>query len=378
MKKYDAYLCGYYGMRNSGDDALMYATAWGAKHYLNAKSVKISSQSQLHLPDFGMQQPILKAHQRFSGQNRLAHYCAALTSKRVVFGGGSVLHNAHDIKMKTDMMRLSGGRGHLGVGIGIGPFKDKDAETACAQFLERCSFVGVRDQESFAIARSIAPNANVHLTFDLAPLLLQRKDFSLQPIPRKGIAVNLCPVGKFGGQTTLDHRRLTEIALALELIAQQTGEAIELIDINGHPTEGDFPLHNQLAAMLGDTVKISQVEYDSNPLRLLQRLSGYKAIISMRLHGAILGYLAGTPVMAINYHSKCWGWCNQIGLHQNYQFNAERFSGECIAAEIIDGLAYGFKPAALTPQQSVQLALTNWSKSHESSTQRFLSRYSFI
>ena len=38
MEMVDAYLCGYYGMENSGDDALLYATAWGARNFLGAKS----------------------------------------------------------------------------------------------------------------------------------------------------------------------------------------------------------------------------------------------------------------------------------------------------------------------------------------------------
>jgi polysaccharide pyruvyl transferase WcaK-like protein len=41
FKKHDAYLVGYYGMRNSGDDALMYATAWAAKNILGCNNTKV-------------------------------------------------------------------------------------------------------------------------------------------------------------------------------------------------------------------------------------------------------------------------------------------------------------------------------------------------
>jgi polysaccharide pyruvyl transferase WcaK-like protein len=378
MKTFDAYLCGYYGMRNSGDDALMYAAAWGAKNFLNVQNLRISSQCKLRTPDFGLQEATLQATQAFRGQNRLSHYASALRSKRIIFGGGSVLHNAQDIKMKIDMMALSAKKGHMAVGVGLGPFKNQAAEKACVEFLNRCDFVGVRDLDSFAAARSIAPNANVHFTFDLAPLLLQRTDFTLKEIPRRGIAINLCPVGDMSGNSIQDTQRLNEMAYALKNIWQQTGEPIELIDINGHAHEGDFRLHQRLTQMLADTVPVTSVEYDANPLRLLQRLAGYKAIVSMRLHGAILGFLAGTPVLSLNYHSKCIGWCEQVGMPKMYRFDANHFSGHLLAEHVIAGLQTGFTPSALTPTQGSQLALSNWSKSYESSSQRLHSCYSTL
>jgi polysaccharide pyruvyl transferase WcaK-like protein len=54
MKKYDAYLVGYYGMKNSGDDALMYATAWGAQNYFDVQKAIISSSYDMQIPEIGL------------------------------------------------------------------------------------------------------------------------------------------------------------------------------------------------------------------------------------------------------------------------------------------------------------------------------------
>lgn len=363
MKHYDAYLCGYYGMQNSGDDALMYASAWGARKFLDAKTIRLSSRSDLQLPVFSDCPQTLQSVQRFRGQHRLQNYHSAIRSRRIIFGGGSVLHNAHDINLKLDMMRLSGSSGHLALGVGLGPFANSEAERACARFLNRCDFVGLRDRDSYAMARALAPDANVKLTFDLAPLLLCHDDFTLATVPRRGIAFNLCPVEHMDCQSPQDQRRLRETARSIELLWQQSGEDIFLIDLNGHTEFGDTRLHRQLMAMIAPTVPVHCIGYDANPLRLLQRLASYKAIVSMRLHGAVLGFMADTPVLSINYHSKCEGWCNQIGMPQEYRLDAKNFSGEALALNLLKGLSNGFTRPELSPSAATDFALANWSHS---------------
>ena len=73
LKKYDAYLVGYYGMRNSGDDALMYATAWGAKHLIGCNKTKVGLYGDYTRETKGDHQLALKFNQIFPGQNRLLH-----------------------------------------------------------------------------------------------------------------------------------------------------------------------------------------------------------------------------------------------------------------------------------------------------------------
>lgn len=378
MKNNDAYLCGYYGMQNSGDDALMYAAAWGAQKFLNVQHLRVSSQRDLQIPHFGKLSKTQSASQYIRGQNRFEHYYSALRSRRVIFGGGSVLHNAQDINIKLDMMALSGLNGHLALGVGLGPFKNTAAEKACARFLNRCDFVGVRDKESYAVAKALAPDANVDLTFDLAPLLLCRDDFQLMPVPRNGIAFNLCPVRDLRCESPEDALRLKEIALTIERVWRDTGEEIYLLDINGHPLIGDTKLHQRLMTLVSPNVPVKIVEYDPNPLRLLQRMASYKAIVSMRLHGSILGFLAETPVLSLNYHSKCEGWCDQIDMPVCNRFDATKFSHESLACILLDGIQNGFLKPSVTTIQAAKLSIKNWRYSYANVTARNHSRYSAV
>lgn len=379
FKKIDAYLVGYYGMRNSGDDALMYATAWGAKNLLEYKTITLSLYGDHTRDNPGDTQTNLQFNQRFSGQNRLTHYKVALKSKCVIFGGGAVLHSQTDINLKRHLMMLAGSNKSAAVGVSIGPFQSIEAEKSCAKFLNECSYVGVRDQHSLAIANSIAPHATVEKTFDLAPLLLCSKKYKPVQNQRKGIALSLCPIaidpmGKMNRQ--LENKRIEEACQLITSIYNNTGESITLLEFNGHPTLGDWLINNQIRTRLHSIVPFTIKPYNPDPFAVLQDLSNYKALISMRLHGSILGYLAKTPVLSLNYHDKCNGWCQQIGLPADYQLNLAEQNITEILTPLEQGLTYGFLPPALAIAKALQMALSNWSINHEQT--KFYSRYTTV
>lgn len=367
LKQYDSYVVGYYGMQNSGDDALMYSTLWGAKHMLNHKRISLGLYG---VPDKGLlvsHQFPLHQQQAFPGYNRLTHYRAALQSSNVIFGGGSVLHSESDINLKRHMLKLAYNRNSRAVGVSLGPFANVAAEKACAQFLNECPFVGLRDKESLAIAQAIAPQANANLTFDLAPTLLYSTQVP-EPKARRGIALALCPVAVNAfGEVNIhaERERITQIARLIETLYHQTGEPITLLTFNGHCQLGDGQINHAIFNKLCGKLPLVVKPYDNNPLAVLKDLGQYQAIISMRLHGSILGYLAQTPVISINYHSKCTGWCEQIGLADKYQYSADEFSISAISQRINDGLKQGFTAPQLTVEDALSQTLLNWSTDYE-------------
>ena len=364
-----SYLVGYYGMQNTGDDALMNVTAWGAKQYLHADEIRVSSPRQLKLCSGEKTDASLSPTQRFPGENRFKHYLSAIDSNRIIIGGGSVLHNSHDIDLKRDMMALSCGRNHLALGVGIGPFANLRAEKSCARFLAACEFVGVRDRQSYDIAQSIAPNANVALTFDLAPQLLMLDGFNLQALERQGIAVCLCPNERLIGNVEAEEQRLRSLASALDTIYFFTGESINFVDFNGHPSLGDRQVHEELASMLSPSTRFSFVQYDPNPLRVLQRIATFKLAICMRLHAAVFCYLTRTPFISLNYHQKCEQWSKQVGLSKRYSFDSQSFDPKVLMNEICLGISDGFEPCDLSLNQAINLSMENWRHCYENTKQ---------
>jgi polysaccharide pyruvyl transferase WcaK-like protein len=379
LKKYEAYLVGYYGMSNSGDDALMHATAWATRNLLHCQTTSIGLYGPAKNKIKTNHQQALSFNQKFPGQNRLLHYQAALQSKAIVFGGGSVLHSESDINLKRHLMTLAGRNNSRAVGVSIGPFHSIAAEKSCTKFLNECAFVGVRDQKSLAMAKSLAPNANVEKTFDLAPLLLCAQKQKPLTTKRKGIALSLCPIATNAmGEVDkkAEQARIHSFCELITLLYQNTGETITLLEFNGHSLLGDWQINNAILSRLHNKVPVVFKRYNPNPFAVLKDLASYKVVISMRLHGAILGYLANTPVLSINYHEKCQGWCQQIGLKDKYQFSPQQLTVKKLVWQIEQGLSYGFIPPSLPVSSAVKSSLSNWSISHE--TSKLYSRYSTI
>lgn len=354
------YLNGYYGMLNSGDDALMQATAWGAEKFLGAKDFLISTPRPITLADNKKVAATLTSKQIVKGENRIRQYFASAKSNQIVFGGGSVLHNSHDINQKRHFIKLSNKNNALALGVGLGPFANSDAEQACAKFLLECEYVGVRDKASFDMAKSLAPEANVALTFDLAPLLLLNEKASFSTEDRSGVCFCLCPSERLKNNLAAENARLQQIANAIISVYRQTGEPITMLDFNGHASLGDEQVHRALMALLPSNIPVKHVAYNPNPLQVMQLLAGFKCVVGMRLHASILAYLVNTPVVSLNYHSKCKGWCEQIGLAEHLQFDTGDIDAAQLAGAICLGLSTGFTAPTLPVENAIAKSLKNW------------------
>ena len=361
FKKFDAYLMGYYGMKNTGDDALLYSSRWAMHHILAYKKNLVSSTSSINCSEFGDILALPKA--KFRGHHRLLHYKNALLSENIIFGGGSVLHSEKDIEFKRHLVALTQGKLSRCVGVGIEPFESTSAEKSCAKFLAECSFVGVRDADSLAVANAIAPKANVKLTFDLAPLLLCHQSNRLVAIERKGVMFNFCQqaIDALGHTNVNNERRHIKMAIeTIKKVWQSTNEDIYLLDFNGHPILGDFHLHQQIISGLPDYIPVIHIPYDPNPFRVLQRMAGFKVAVSMRLHAAILSYLANTPAISIIYHLKCKSWCRQIGVPEQYQFDVGDLCPKTLADTVTKGLELGFDLPKMNTDEAIKATLLNW------------------
>lgn len=366
-RKYDAYLVGYYGMQNSGDDALLLATLYGAETQLGCNNFAVATASDFDCNMYLHAKATLTYPQQFKGQNRLQHYYHAARSKRIIFGGGSVLHNSHDINLKRKLLSLSNAKESLALGVSIGPFADNEAEQACAKFLNEIGFVGVRDRHSLDIAKRIAPDANVDLTFDLAPVLRTHANFKLANEERKGIVFNMCPVALDAhGRTNAEAetRRITHICQVIYRIWEETGEPITLLNMNKQ-ANSDCDISAAICHTLHNKVPIETIPYTSNVFDLIEDLSRFKAAVGMRLHTNILAYMANTPTISINYHDKCREWCQQIGLPDEYRFEADKFLPQDLAEILIHGVKKGFEVPLLPLFAGVRLSQNNWRFTYE-------------
>lgn len=362
MSKYESYIVGYYGMQNTGDDALLAATIQGVKSFFGHSRILVSSNAETVTFDDSVDVARLHSTPRFPGQNRLIHYTNAVRSKQVVFGGGSVLHSARDLDLKRHLIALSAEKKGYALGVGIEAFKTLQDEKACTRFLNACELVATRDKASYDLATSIAPSANIIEAFDLAPMIVANSSLTTS-VPRNGVAINLCPLvtDAMGSRDIACEQKLIEaLAKAVQLLWYQTKEDVTLISFNGHNVHGDDGLLARLKQAIGHRVPVRFVGYNPNPFNALSLMREFEVVVGMRLHCNVFAYLTNTPSVSLHYHPKSEAWSHQIGVPEKYRLNAFSCSARAILNAILAILDSDDRTASLPVELAVQKAQLNW------------------
>lgn len=356
------FLSGYYGEKNTGDDALLNCALWGCNSFLKSDSINVTTFPFTHNKlSFN---PIFSKKEVIRNNNLINLYYYAITAQYIVFGGGSVFHSTDKMTQDRNLMDLCRSDKAIALGVSFGPFRDSGAETACKQLLERFKYIGCRDSASVQLVQSLAPHVKVEKTFDLAPLLfkaLGEPTKYLNKKNRKGLGLALCHYEQYiNGDTSVEKRRIKKIINVLNKLSSYDIEEIVLIDFNGHPIFGDFNIHKEVIQKLKISIPIKYIPYHQNPLNALKKIEHLKCLIGMRLHSSIFGYITNTPTIIFSYHPKCVGWAEQIEASNDFVINSQQFEEEELITCINNIFNSDYKNPKLSIEQAEKLALRNW------------------
>ncbi|HVV71070.1 MAG TPA: polysaccharide pyruvyl transferase family protein, partial [Verrucomicrobiae bacterium] len=247
-----ALLIGYYGRQNAGDDAFLAVSAWGARKFLGVERVWANAST---IPDCCRQSVrplgLPSAIPGAGTLTRFRRHWLLPQFQHLIFGGGSNFHTTRIIEDFIALVRAAGAGPHFALGISVGPFRDRGAAGKCAELLSMLDFVGLRDQASLDRVRELDLTKPAEYTFDIAPLLALALGTKLPvrpPPQRKVLAVALCNNERFiGGKTDEEISRLDAVAGAIRQCAHEGDcEEVVLVDMNGHPAEGDAAVHMSL------------------------------------------------------------------------------------------------------------------------------------
>lgn len=351
-------LSGYYGEYNTGDDALLASAAWGCAQFLQSDDILATANN---LPAFEGKLPLSPLYVRKEGiksENLLRLHYHALTSDLIVFGGGSVFHSTDKLTRDADLVDLNRGTGAVALGVSFGPFRDSGAEKACRNFVNKLSYIGVRDEDSLEIVKSLAPDINVEKTFDLAPLFPFTHKCSSK---RRGLAISLCNYERYiGSNTDIEKIRFNKILNVLNRLTKEDVEELIFIDFNGHQLFGDADIHDEMISQLKNNIPITRIPYNDNPASVLNLISTCKGLVGMRLHSCIFGYMTETPTVILSYHPKCIGWANQIQANPKFTIDSTNFEEEQLYDSLMNMLNNKFSPPILSFPSAQKLAMKNW------------------
>ena len=355
-------LAGYYGMCNTGDDALLAVSAWGARRVYGDVALHATASRIPSFPGSDRVQPVYPESQRFPGEARIRFLLSAALSQGVVFGGGSVFHDRANLRQKMQAVRLAGPGPNIAVGVSLGPFRSVRAERATAHLLEMLDFTGLRDKESADIARAIAPSARCTLTFDLAALLpAMAPTAPAEHRNPRTLGVAVCDYERFtGGDQSREAIRRRKLTAVLSKLDPSAVEEIVFVDFNGHPVYGDGPLHRELANAVPRGIRVRQTPYCSDPLAVLRLVRGMGALLAMRLHASIFAYVTCTPCVTLAYHPKCIGWARQIEAPSASVYDSAEFDPTEVSDTIYAALAGRLNSPGIPIPEAQRRALVNF------------------
>jgi len=328
---------GYYGMRNFGDDLFGVICTQAAQRYWNAQPLLVgpplvgmagrSTVPGYYPPDWYGAMGALGKSSRL-----LSFASATLTSDVLVMGGGSVITARESFR--KPMMQAA--RRHRGlqlaaVGVSIGPFSEPAQEEAAASFLDRFHYLSVRDQRSFEWTQRMGLSAHTHAGCDLAALLPSLggipKREARQPGDPLRIGVAPCNYNEAGAYPAPAQAAWQQALVdVLARWSRQRELVVDVFSLNEHTQHGDAALSEAMATQLrAQAVPANVLHYDQpDPLAMVAAIGRCDAMISARLHGAIVAWLCGVPFAIVDYHRKCRDFADDIGLPAHRRITTEQ------------------------------------------------------
>jgi len=286
MGRIRAVLCGYYGMGNGGDEALLASV-------LQALPVDVTPVILSGNPaQTASRYPKAEVVDR---KQLIAVLQALRRAQAFIWGGGSLIQDATSWISPlyyTGLMKLAQGLGLKTIALaqGIGPLKRPLTRWLARSAFAGCTAVSVRDRGS----------ANYLSEWRIAFVLAPDPVWALESTPVEGLwklpaprlAVNL----RSHPQLTAD--RLATLTQALVDFQKATNVCILLVPFQ---LAQDLAIAQQIQPQLPGTSEILKLE---DPHQLKGVFRGVEMVIAMRLHGLIMAAAEGCRCFALSYDPK--------------------------------------------------------------------------
>jgi polysaccharide pyruvyl transferase WcaK-like protein len=360
---------GYYGFNNFGDDLFGLACVNGLKGAGRGYLPIILSP-----PVSGIEAKYLVPRYLgglYNGRGFLGKLLrllfmvyGCLRYKDVVLSGGSVISSGASFNIRFIQYHLA----RLGlcrlsaIGISVGPFySDKDRDYA-KKFINRLSYLCVRDEASVQECSSLDVRIDVNLYNDLAacaPLP------SMNEVSKKGriLGVSVCRFESIvGGDTEKEDLRNRVIFEGVSEFSIKHNFEVRILILNGNPLVGDVEISKELHGYLASKGIAVTISNYVNPMESLNEISECRVFFSVRLHGAISAYLLGVPFALVEYHKKCKDFLDYIGVDQECRISAgERH--EAVVVSCLERTIQGCKEYRIRPEDYMENANRTFRKS---------------
>ncbi|MBW4081690.1 polysaccharide pyruvyl transferase CsaB [Paenibacillus sp. S150] len=349
-------ISGYYGFRNSGDEAVLLSILGALQKHSLATGTDVEPVVLSIDPDWTTATYGVKSVHRM----KLAEVRRAISdSAGLISGGGSLLQDvtgSKSIPYYLGIIKLAQwmGKPTFIYAQGIGPVNRKLFHPMIKAVFRKCSYISVRDEQSRRLLQSMGLEENRIEVVPDPVMGLSLSDNNgtgskgtiggTEPVPGQDISNSraaLQTVGisvRFWEQT---HRELDAIADGLLKAGAQTPLHLRLLPFH-HPSDNEasrYIMQELEEGILQHGGEISICEDALHPQQMLLEVGNCDVLIGMRLHSLI--YAAGrrVPLIGISYDPKIDHFLEQVGC-QPVGSTASLDSGK-LAAEVLQLLASG-------------------------------------
>lgn len=337
-------LSGYYGYRNSGDEAVLQSILSALEHEGQAAGMKITPVVLSIDPEWTSRTYGVKSVHRM----KLAEVRNAIkNSDGLISGGGSLLQDATglgSIPYYLGVIKIAQwlGKPTFIYAQGVGPVRRKLFRPFIASVFRRCEYISVRDPESAELVRSMGiRKGDVQVVPDpVMGIVLPEKETDpagaadlqngldveslagLEPNPHAegGGFSNAPDSGELpvvGVSVRLWNSERTELAKLAEGLASLSRRVPVHIRFLPFHFPGDDEASRFVMERLGNVAEhgstVSIAAETEHPYEMLREVSRCRLLVGMRLHSLIYAASQEVPLLGVSYDPKIDHFMGRLG-----------------------------------------------------------------
>lgn len=309
---------GYYGNKNTGDD-LFVLTLFS----ILGKNIKFLTSEKIE----GVPSEFFLLKNRFIGYQKILFVFLLLRHRKFLTGGGSVFEEKQKWSSFRGLALIINKVIPIKMySIGVSLSANRDQLDNVLKEIKAYRKIYVRDLSShdFSVKMSLS---NVYHGVDLAYF----NKLNNLTIDNNILTIIHCPYESVRKLDLNNERRRDEnlVNYLINLIKNENFKEIQLLEFNGHRTDGDFEKVEYIKEALSFmNLNINIIRYSADPNEMIKVISRSKFVISTRLHGAILSHIINIPFSLVEYHVKCTDWLDTIYYPENYRIGDADISAE--------------------------------------------------
>ncbi len=304
---YDIMISGYYGFKNSGDDAILMAIINNLRSHKEKVKILVLSKNPEET----------KKIYNVDSINRFNFYKIIKAMKKTrlfINGGGSLIQDITSTRSLYYYLSLIKLAQIMNVKVmvyanGIGPINKKNNRKTCKKVLNKVELITLREESSLIELKKLAiTNPKIKITADPAITLEPVCEQTVNKMLKNEGITNITNLVAFSIREWKGHEKYIDtIANLADYMVEKYKITPVFIPMH-HPK--DLRIAKEIIKKMKHKAKVIEARYDVNAkIGLMTKMD---LLIGMRLHALIFAASVGVPIIGLAYEPKVEGFLESV------------------------------------------------------------------